>query len=150
MIKYIFLSLALAWFCITAPTDHGIRFDKRDGALPTLTLPYGTWQATKFDPNGDVSFNSMFTLKVDVYFADFLADIYLQKHSLWGASGRGTKMGEACSPCPRNHHTGWFIWPNMHPVGHKNGVHWEYFSALNFGNIRRFFIPPVISKRRPL
>lgn len=54
MIKYIFLSLALAWFCITAPTDHGIRFDKRDGALPTLTLPYGTWQATKFDPNGDI------------------------------------------------------------------------------------------------
>lgn len=84
MIKYIFLSLALAWFCITAPTDHGIRFDKRDGALPTLTLPYGTWQATKFDPNGDVSFNSMFTLKVDVYFADFW-QIYTFKNIRFGA-----------------------------------------------------------------
>lgn len=70
MIEYILLSLLLASFCITAPTEQGIRFDKRDGALPTLTLPYGTWQATKFDPNGNVSFDFMFTVKLDVHFAD--------------------------------------------------------------------------------
>lgn len=70
MIKCIFLSLLLASFCITAPTEHGIRFDKREGALPTLTLPYGTWQATKFDPNENVSFHFMFTLKLNVHFAD--------------------------------------------------------------------------------
>ncbi|KAL9088950.1 MAG: hypothetical protein Q9165_006007 [Trypethelium subeluteriae] len=32
----------------------GIKFDKRDDALPTLTLPYGTYQATKYDSNSDV------------------------------------------------------------------------------------------------
>lgn len=73
MIKYIFSSLLLAWLCSTAPVELGIRFDKRDGALPTLTLPYGTWRATKFEPNGDVSTDFMPTLSFDVHCADISA-----------------------------------------------------------------------------
>ena len=33
----------------------GLKFDKRDDGLPTLTLPYGTWRAANYDANGDVS-----------------------------------------------------------------------------------------------
>lgn len=70
MIKYIFSVLLLVRLCIAAPADCGIRFDKRDGALPFLTLPYGTWQATKYDPNGDVSIDSVPILDLDVNYAD--------------------------------------------------------------------------------
>ena len=34
--------------------DLGVKFDKRGKSMPTLTLPYGTWQAAKYDSNGDV------------------------------------------------------------------------------------------------
>ena len=32
----------------------GLRFDKRQSALPTLTLPYATYRAANYNPNGDV------------------------------------------------------------------------------------------------
>ena len=45
---------ALAGFSAAAPTSLGLKFDKRSGSLPTLTLPYGTWQASSYDADGDV------------------------------------------------------------------------------------------------
>ena len=47
-------AVLLATPCLTAPAELGLKFDKRAGVLPTLTLPYGTWQASSYDPNGDV------------------------------------------------------------------------------------------------
>lgn len=44
----------LAAVCHTAPANIGLSFDKRAGSLPTLTLPYATYQATSYNPNGDV------------------------------------------------------------------------------------------------
>ena len=44
----------LAALCRAAPIELGLRFDKRAGTLPTLTLPYGTYQASSYDANGDV------------------------------------------------------------------------------------------------
>lgn len=63
MVNYIFSWLLLASVyviaSVTNPVELGIRFDTHAGGLPTLTLPYGTWRASKFDPNGDVRFDMM-------------------------------------------------------------------------------------------
>ena len=40
--------LSLVLYCLAAPPELGIKFDKQNGQLPTLTLPYGTWRARKF------------------------------------------------------------------------------------------------------
>ena len=40
--------------CHAVPAPLGLRFEKRD-TLPTLTLPYATYQASNYNPNGDVS-----------------------------------------------------------------------------------------------
>lgn len=32
----------------------GLKFEKRSGSLPTLTLPYSTYQATSYDSTTDV------------------------------------------------------------------------------------------------
>lgn len=45
---------AIAGFAAAAPTNLGLKFDKRSGSLPTLTLPYGTWQASNYNADGDV------------------------------------------------------------------------------------------------
>lgn len=66
----IFSVLLLVWLCIVASADCGVWLDKRDGALPFLTLPYGTWQATKYDPNGDVRIDPVPILNLDVLYAD--------------------------------------------------------------------------------
>lgn len=41
----------------TPPTSKklGVRFEKRADELPTLTLPYGTWQAAEYNEDADVS-----------------------------------------------------------------------------------------------
>jgi hypothetical protein len=44
----IFLAAAVS----ALPTEFGVKFDKRD--LPTLTLPYGTWQANSYDLLNDM------------------------------------------------------------------------------------------------
>ncbi|MCJ1229610.1 hypothetical protein MMC12_006279 [Toensbergia leucococca] len=53
MLSSLIFSL-LAALITAAPTESGLRFDKRAGSLPTLTLPYGTWQAASFDENGQI------------------------------------------------------------------------------------------------
>ena len=60
------LVLSLAALCRTAPGDLGLHFDKRAGSLPTLKLPYATYQAASYDPNGDVCL----LIPVDVPTAD--------------------------------------------------------------------------------
>ncbi|KAL8800938.1 MAG: hypothetical protein Q9182_004820 [Xanthomendoza sp. 2 TL-2023] len=39
---------------LAAPPQLGLKFDKRADSLPTLTLPYGTYRAAKYNPNGDI------------------------------------------------------------------------------------------------
>ena len=48
------LLLALTVLCRAAPANLGLSFDKRAGALPTLKLPYATYRAASYNPNGDV------------------------------------------------------------------------------------------------
>ena len=49
------LSLAaVCAVCRAAPAKLGISFDKRSGSLPTLVLPYATYQAASYNPDGDV------------------------------------------------------------------------------------------------
>ncbi|KAF2454648.1 Alpha/Beta hydrolase protein [Lineolata rhizophorae] len=36
------------------PSSLGIKFVERDNSLPTLTLPYGTWRAAKYNHNADI------------------------------------------------------------------------------------------------
>ena len=48
-------TLALGTLCCAAPADLGLKLDKRAGTMPTLTLPYATYQASSYNPNGDVS-----------------------------------------------------------------------------------------------
>lgn len=50
---FLFL-LCLLSSSIAAPVELGVQFDKRAGTLPTLTLPYGTYRASLYNPNGDV------------------------------------------------------------------------------------------------
>jgi hypothetical protein len=50
----------------------GLIFDKRANALPTLNLPYATYQATNYDPNGGVCSRSsqcqmVLTCEQDLY-----------------------------------------------------------------------------------
>lgn len=45
---------AIAGLAAGAPANLGLKFDKRSGSLPTLTLPYGTWQASNYNADGDV------------------------------------------------------------------------------------------------
>ncbi|KAL8836944.1 MAG: hypothetical protein Q9170_002705 [Blastenia crenularia] len=55
MLKFIFLALSFWAVVITAaPAQLGIKFDKRAGALPTLTLPYATYRAARYEANGDL------------------------------------------------------------------------------------------------
>lgn len=49
------LAVQLVSLCWCAPSQLGIKLDKRDDALPTLTLPYGTYRAKSYNANGDVS-----------------------------------------------------------------------------------------------
>lgn len=39
---------------LAAPPWLGLQFEKRAGELPTLTLPYATYRAARYNPNGDV------------------------------------------------------------------------------------------------
>lgn len=55
------ITLGFAVLAFSLPTTSsnedglGLKFNKKDGELPTLTLPYATYQASEHDPNGDAS-----------------------------------------------------------------------------------------------
>lgn len=44
----------LAVICRAAPANLGLSFDKRAGSMPTLKLPYATYQAASYNSDGDV------------------------------------------------------------------------------------------------
>ncbi len=48
------LLFTLVAICRAAPANVGITFEKRANAMPTLTLPYATYRAASYNPNGDV------------------------------------------------------------------------------------------------
>lgn len=52
----VFLNLLLVTLSSAIPTEPslGIKLDKREHSLPTLTLPYATYQATNYDSNSDI------------------------------------------------------------------------------------------------
>ncbi|KAI9814164.1 MAG: hypothetical protein M1832_005975 [Thelocarpon impressellum] len=57
MLKRVLLLGLAAHSVCAAPTlgrDIGLKFEKRGDGLPLLRLPYGTWRAAKYDPNGDL------------------------------------------------------------------------------------------------
>ncbi|KAL8717750.1 MAG: hypothetical protein Q9225_005036 [Loekoesia sp. 1 TL-2023] len=55
MLKVIFIAVATwATIALAAPQQIRLQFDKRDGALPVLTLPYATYRAARYNPNGDI------------------------------------------------------------------------------------------------
>ena len=54
MNKILYLILSLAAICCPASADLGITFDKRADSLPVLKLPYASYRAASYDPNGDV------------------------------------------------------------------------------------------------
>lgn len=51
-----FIALLSVWASTTfaAPAPLGLQFDKRAGELPTLTLPYASYRAARYIPNGEV------------------------------------------------------------------------------------------------
>lgn len=64
---------ALAAVCDAAPPKLGLSFDKRADSMPTLTLPYATYRATEYNPNGDVRSLSR---SPPLLIADFRQDIF--------------------------------------------------------------------------
>lgn len=73
--------------CLASPAKLGLSFDRRANALPTLKLPYATYQASNYNLNGDVS---------KTYFSEISilrtigTDLYLQKYTF------------RCSTCRRS------------------------------------------------
>ena len=63
----------------------GLEFNTTAG-LPTLTLPYATYKAASFNPNGNVIIHRAhgdFALVLTAY-----SDLHFQKHSLCRSSSR--------------------------------------------------------------
>ena len=56
MIRILVSIYLLAITTLAAPPQLGLKFDKNAGGLPTLTLPYATYRAASYNPNGEVAF----------------------------------------------------------------------------------------------
>ncbi|KAL8994964.1 MAG: hypothetical protein Q9169_005205 [Polycauliona sp. 2 TL-2023] len=54
MFKVAFSVYLLAVATLAAPPHLGLKFDKGADGLPTLTLPYASYRATRFNPNGGI------------------------------------------------------------------------------------------------
>lgn len=77
------LVLSLAAICRAASANLGLSFDKRAGSLPTLKLPYATYQAASYNPNGDVCL-TLRTLIFPTHLLNIL-QIYTFKNIRFGA-----------------------------------------------------------------
>ena len=73
------LAVVSVWITIihAAPPQLGLKFDKRAGALPTLTLPYATYRAARYNPNGDVRLVSIAPADTCT---KFILDLCFQKY----------------------------------------------------------------------
>ncbi|KAL8726444.1 MAG: hypothetical protein Q9166_006722 [cf. Caloplaca sp. 2 TL-2023] len=54
MVKSIIAACFWAATTLAAPPQLGLKFDKRADALPTLTLPYATYRAARYNSDGDI------------------------------------------------------------------------------------------------
>ncbi|KAL8646019.1 MAG: hypothetical protein Q9226_007047, partial [Calogaya cf. arnoldii] len=54
MIKLLICLCLCTAVTIASSPQLGIKFDKRDDGLPILTLPYATYRAASFNPDGDI------------------------------------------------------------------------------------------------
>lgn len=73
--------LSLLACCFATPTELGLKFDKQSGQLPTLTLPYGTWQATKYTADVSSS-NRILQKQIDICANDDVRSIFSKTFAL--------------------------------------------------------------------
>lgn len=116
-------AVLLAAPCLAAPAELGLKFNKRAGALPTLTLPYGTWQASSYNPDGDVCHLSI-PRSLHIFINDppelnIVPDLYIQKYPLWSSSGGELEMGQARPSSARVDGAGWFLRPDLYSGAHQ-------------------------------
>ena len=106
------LSLAAVFaICRAVPATLGLSFDKRAGSLPTLVLPYATYQATNYNPDGDVSLPIQ-TPKSPLIHS---TDIHIQKHPLRRSTSRRSSMGQTSASRERDRNPRRFIRPHLYP-----------------------------------
>lgn len=113
------LIFSLAAICRAASANLGLSFDKRAGSLPTLKLPYATYRAASYNPNGDVCLarSSHFFL---AHLLTFLADLHLQEHPLRCPTSRRPSMGQTGAPSYRDRNSGWLLRAHLHSSTRKS------------------------------
>lgn len=93
--------------CLAVPATEGVSFDKRAGELPTLTLPYATYRAASYNPNGDVL--RLLAQKMGEVKADLSLVLCIQEHSLCCAASWTTTVCKACASSPRARNSEWLL-----------------------------------------
>ena len=101
--------------CLAAPAKLGLSFDKRADSLPTLKLPYATYQAANYNADGDVSPLQ----KVPELPLTCPADIHFQKHPLRRSTSRRPSMGQTSASRDRDRNPRWFIRSHLYPSTHQ-------------------------------
>lgn len=112
------LGLSLAAICalsFAAPAQLGLSFDKRADSLPVLNLPYASYQATNYNPNGDVSL----PFEAPRPPLTWPADIHLQEHPLCRPTGRRPSLGQTGASRDRDWNPRWLIRPHLRPSAHQ-------------------------------
>ena len=115
------VALLLVAPCLAAPVELGLKFSRRAGALPSLILPYGTWQASSYDPNGDVRSPSQTLMapSPQEWLTENHQDLYLQEHSLCRASSGRLTLGQACPSSDGNNSARWVVWACLCPSAYQ-------------------------------
>lgn len=104
--------LTLLMACLATSAETGLKFEKRAGALPTLTLPYGTYRADNFNPDGEVGKSYKRPGKKQL---TTTKDLHLQKHSFRRTACGELKMGKTRSSSNRRNNARWLLWTNLCP-----------------------------------
>ena len=84
---------------------------------PTLTLPYATYRATNFNPNGKVI--SHRTCRGSAVVLTAYLDLHLQKHPLCRSPDWSSPLGTSSATTARIGDTGWLLWSNMQAGTHE-------------------------------
>lgn len=93
--------------------ELGIKFDKRSDSLPTLTLPYSTYQAASYDSTSDVRVQYLLWEKICSISSvklTILLDIYVHEHPLCSASPGRSAVGSTRCPCYEYNSPRWQLW----------------------------------------
>lgn len=75
------------------------------GTLPTIQLPYGTWQAQSYDADADVKLHPIYSLP----FLIKIVALHLQEHSIRCASRRRAAVCQASITCVQQYTPGWLL-----------------------------------------